>query len=252
MLTLSPSQITSLFGQWACPASYYWSYINKQRRKPNHNFDIGKAVENCITCYHETGEIKPEIYMRTIEDLKKANFFNELPNEEKDKYNEEIEDMRNKLETLLFEYKKQVPKLEIISSQQKLEMKLNDDVSIIGYPDYIAKGEKKPKIIDVKTAGRSWSEADIDKKIQGEIYVMMAEDSLGELADFEYHVLVKTKTPKIQIIHIEITQERLDQLLNLIEQAGKAKEKFDFIPSEMDKKHCSVCGKDHSLDFYFD
>ena len=254
--TISASQVTGLFGQFACPAAYYFDKIKRYPRKPKPAFDIGKAIENAVTDYHVQKQMRPEIFIRTIEQLKQGTYadrfgvpkygYKDLSTEEKLLYDEEIAEID--YTALLTEYANSVQPLTIIESQLEIKYEIFPGVTLLCYPDLLT---QEVGIIELKTSGKSWSDFDVKKKFQHIVEVMATEQELGFRPAVMYQILVKTKTPKIQFIPVEVTDTEIEQVKNLLLQAVRYKETFNFVPHERDKTNCMICGQNHSREFFF-
>lgn len=275
--TISASRVTSLFGQYACPFSYYYEKVRRYVRKPSPEFIIGDAIEAVVTKYHETGELDFTAY-DTVVDQARQNLlagrfappkmgYPELSPPEQAEFDAVVQELDHK--ALLTEYAAQVKPLGVIAAQLDLRPFIAENLQLLCFPDLIT----SVGIVELKTAGRSWSDSDLAKKIQHVVEVaalkMVIESGstepkitaikelFGNSVPVQYHVLVKTKTPKIQILPVEVTSEQIDQVLNLLKfTAGfedALKEMFTkgFVPSEHDATACPICGKDHTLDFFF-
>lgn len=260
METISASQVTSLTGQFSCPAAYYFGKIMKLQLKPSPNMEIGKAIENAVTDYHFTGTMKPEIFQRTIDQIKEGTYgdrfgvpaqgYPDLPDDEKAEFDAKIAEVD--YAALLEEYKNNVRPLRIIKAQMEIIYDIFEGdrgpVKLYNYPDLLTEEEG---LVEIKTASKSWSDNDVKKKFQHVVEVMAVEKKLGFRPKVAYHVLVKTKTPKVQIIPLEVTNEDIAQVTMILKNAYEMKSRFRYIPHERDKTHCYYCGKDHSKEYFF-
>lgn len=253
---ISASQVSSIFGQFACQNKYYWEKILKVPRKPNTAFDIGKAMENAVTNYHVMGNMDPGIFQKTIDQLKEGTYadrfgtpkygYKDLTVEEQKAYDEEIAEID--YIGLLSEYANVVKPMKPIKSQLEIRFEIAPGVVLLMYLDYLF----EMGIMELKTAGRSWSEADVRKKIQHIIQVWGYQEQYGPRVGVQYHVLVKNKKPKVDIISLEVTDAEIDQVRNLLINAVNTKKTFSVVPHERDKTNCLICGADHSKEFFFD
>lgn len=254
--TISASQVTGLFGQFACPAKYYWEKVARVPAKPKTAFDIGKAIENCVTDYHVMKKMNPDIFTKTIEQLKAGTYpdrfgipkygYKDLTQEEKLIYDEEIAEID--YTALLKEYENNVQPLTLITSQLEIKYEIFPGVTLYCYPDLLT---QEVGIIELKTAGKSWSDNDVKKKFQHIVEAMATEQELNFRPPVMYQILVKTKTPKVQFIPVNVTDEEIEQVKNLLWQAVQYKQNFKFVPHERDKTNCMICGNDHSKEFFF-
>lgn len=260
METISASQVTQLTGQFACPASYYFGKIAKYPMKPSANMEIGKAIEEAVTNYHMTKTMKPEIFQQTIDRIKEGTYadrfgvpakgYKDLPDDEKIEFDTKIAEVDHV--ALLEEYKNCVRPLTIIKAQMEIVYDIFEGsrgpVRLYNYPDLLTQEEG---LVEVKTASKSWSENDEKKKFQHVVESMAVEHKLGFRPKIAYHVLVKTKKPKVQIIPLEVTNEDIEQVTMMLKNAYEMKCRFNYVPYERDKTHCYYCGKDHSKEYFF-
>lgn len=255
--TISSSQITGLYGQFACPAKFYWDKVEKMIRKPAANMDIGKAVERVITHYHLSGgEIHCNLFIETIDALRTNTYpdrfgipkkgYPDLSPEEKAEYDEAIAEVN--IEAMMGVYTANVRPLKVIEAQLEVVYEIFPGVRIYIYPDLVT---EEAGLIELKTAGRKWSDYDIAKKSQHIVQAMGVEHELGFRPPVAYHVLTHAKTPSLQVIPFEVTDEEIEQTLNLIRMAVAEKRTFSFVPHARDKTKCSVCGADHTKDYFF-
>jgi hypothetical protein len=84
--------------------------------------------------------------------------------------------------------------------------------------------------VDFKTSGRSWAQQQADKELQATFYLAaMNQAGLVQLpAKFEYIVLVKNKTPKIQQFTTERSAADVFALFNLVGEVYRAMTKDVF------------------------
>lgn len=260
METISASQVTQLIGQFSCPAGYYFGKILKLPIKPSANMEIGKAIEDAITNYHMTGTMKPEIFLDSMDRIRGGTYadrfgvpakgYKDLPDDEKEEFDQKIAELNHV--ALLEEYKNSVRPLTIIKAQMEIVYDIFEGdrgpVKLYNYPDLLTEEEG---LVEVKTASKSWSENDEKKKFQHIVEVMAVEKKLGFRPKVAYHVLVKTKNPKVQIIPLEVTNEDIAQVMMILKNAYEMKCRFRYVPHDRDKTHCYYCGKDHTKEFFF-
>jgi hypothetical protein len=69
---------------------------------------------------------------------------------------------------------------------------------LVTIADLITREDGTSMIREFKTSARSYSEFEAKTSLQATCYVNAAYEFFGEPAQFEYVVLLKTKTPRIQ------------------------------------------------------
>ena len=115
-------------------------------------------------------------------------------------------------------------------------------VPIIGFIDMI---QDSMIPVDFKTSGRSWAQQQADKEMQATYYLAaLNQAGLVQLpAKFEYIVLVKNKTPKIQRFVTERSAADVFALFNLVGEVYRAMTKDVFLPNPTgwacSEKYCS-------------
>ena len=106
--------------------------------------------------------------------------------------------------------------------------------------DLITRPTDELKITDLKTSSRSYSAMETDLALQATCYVNVAHEVFGQLPEFEYAVLIKTKKPRIQRITTSRTEADLGRLGDLIQTVDRAIESNVFYPIES-PLNCSGC-----------
>jgi len=104
----------------------------------------------------------------------------------------------------------------------------------------IRTSDNTPKVVEIKTAGRSFSESEVASSLQATCYASALYELTGEEPLVEYAVLVKTKTPKVQRIETIRTLAdfgRLGDVAGVVERAVEAE---IFYPVES-PLNCSSC-----------
>jgi len=165
-----------------------------------------------------------------------------LPKEDKPAKNQLINDGLNKALRLSELYLDEVaPGIQPISTEEHFIVDIGLEFPIEGQMDY----QTEPKIGDLKTAGKSWSEGQIGKEIQPIFYTLAHEKKTGERLPFEYDILVDLKSgPKLQIQDIYPTDHHYRALIKKIEMVIRMIKTGTFLPANPSSWWCSPnwCG----------
>ena len=100
---------------------------------------------------------------------------------------------------LLEVYLKEPPPQNVIAVEQEMTASIhNSEGEVLDKPmtaiiDLITQPLTRYKITDLKTSSRCYSEMEATVSLQGTCYANAVHENLGQIADFEYAVLVKTK-----------------------------------------------------------
>ena len=106
------------------------------------------------------------------------------------------------------------PTVQPASVEKSLEIKIGD-LKLVGRLDLET---ITGKVIDHKTSARSKSQAEMDLEFQPFAYGLLNRGPV----DFDFHVAVKTKKPKIQVIQTPKTTREVIWFLRLAQQVSKA------------------------------
>lgn len=104
----------------------------------------------------------------------------------------------------------------------------------------IRQDDGTPKVGEIKTTGRSYSESEVASSLQPTCYASALYELIGEEPLVEYAVLVKTKTPKVQRIEAVRTLADFGRLGDVVGAVEKAVEAEIFYPVES-PLNCSSC-----------
>lgn len=167
-----------------CPRCWFLKYQYGYQMPSSEALELGSAVHKAVEFYHKTDgkPIVPEMehYLKAYTEVYNKN---DMVGAELEKY---------------FEVEVEHP-----FDDCKLP------IPMVGYIDLIHGDE----IHDLKTSSRRYYEADIDQKYQPLIYSYAYRKLYGKPNRFFYDVIVKNKTPKLQVVEVPITQERIDAML---------------------------------------
>jgi len=244
MIELTHLSYSSINYYLNCGKSWQFKYQQQLPERKNSNLIFGSAVHKTIQqhiqgeqdlrqswreCWSKELALTPDIDWGTDNQTELFNYGVHLFS------NEDVSGMVKSLKPLI---QNGSPCMEV-----KIELNVPGvPVPVIGYIDLI---QDSMIPVDFKTAGRSWSQEQADKELQATFY-LAALNQAGLVqfpAKFEYIVLVKNKTPKVQRFVTERSAADIFKLFNLIGEVYRAMTKDVFLPNpsgwSCSEKYCS-------------
>lgn len=247
-ITTRPHWSYSQLSQYLrCPLQYYFERVAKLPRGPVPvSLILGSAVHYALAEHHEKLKHK-----RTLSESQRHIAFLEEWNRRTS--NDDV-DFGSKESSALIEQGKSLIDLwcqeelpgEIVAVEQPFLVPIPCgsgeylERPLVAIADLIVKVDGRLRLIEFKTSQRSYSRADVDESLQATCYVHAAQEMFGETASVEYAVLVKTKTPKLQRLTTERSEQdvrRLGETIRLIDEAIQAGQ---FYPNPS-PRNCSTC-----------
>lgn len=231
-----------------CPLQYYFQRIlHLQPVFTSSSLVLGSSVHEALAVYHRG--IQDD--KRVGDDAIHAAFLDAWKNRSAvasirfpDGQGEEEALAQGK--SLLEAYLKEPPPQNIIAVEREMIAPLhNSQGEVLEKPmtsviDLVAEHEESLKITDLKTSSRSYSEFEAAVSLQATCYVNAVQENFGQLATFEYAVLVKIRRPRVQWLETTRTQEDLGRLGDLVQAVDRAVESGVFYPVES-PLNCSTC-----------
>ena len=89
-----------------------------------------------------------------------------------------------------------------------------------------------PLIVDFKTAARSWPENKPDHDLQATVFCYAYEKTYGKRPDFRFDVVTKAKTPKVQRLMTDRSDDSLMRMEKTLRMADKAIGAGIFMPND--------------------
>ena len=89
-----------------------------------------------------------------------------------------------------------------------------------------------PLVVDFKTAARSWPEDKPDHDLQATLFTYAYEKSYGKRPDFRFDIITKAKTPKVQRLMTDRSDESLMRMEKTLRMADKAIGAGIFMPND--------------------
>lgn len=231
-----------------CPLQFYFQRVLKlaQPFTPS-GLVLGSAVHEAIAVYHRGIQSEKPLPVEVIQqafvtawDTRK---FHERILIDGDKTEREVLDQGI---ALLEAYLKEPPPEKIVAVELEMLAPLHTTQGdILEKPmtvviDLITEHDHGLKITDLKTSGRSYSEMEAALSLQGTCYVNAVRENVGQMATFEYAVIIKTRKPRVQRLQSARTDEDLARLGNLVAAVDRAIKASVFYPIES-PLNCSGC-----------
>lgn len=220
-LHISYSQVRTYL---LCPAKYEHNYI--LGTEPSHrpiNLVLGSGVHHALAAYYSHVQGSGQ---RMAQDKLLAVF--------RDRWEEE---MNRPIPTLfdekkdegaildigiallrIFHEKSEVPSVEAVEipfSVDLVDPATGEviDMKLVGAFDLVTNGASRPMIWEHKTAARKYSPEQLAYDLQPSLYSYAAKELGMDNPDLRYQLLIKTKTPAIQVYNVERTDAHITEAL---------------------------------------
>lgn len=232
---LSHTQI----GMWLrCPRQWYYRYIEGLKIPPPGAIILGSSYHIALAV-NFIQKIETEVDMPTDDVLDAySDSFDKRVCEEniidwEDQNPGVVKDQGAGLVKIY--QKEQAPKVIPIEVEQEYKATIAN-TELVGIIDLI---KNDFVVADHKTSVRAYNQDDVDRDIQATCYAFL----LGIPIDFEFHVAVKTKQPKIQIVQTSRTQKDIAWWVDMVTDISKLM-KTGIAPPNPNGWHCSpkFCG----------
>jgi hypothetical protein len=143
-------------------------------------------------------------------------------------------------------YLKEPPPQNIVAVENELIAPIHNssgaylEKPLVAVADLITRERSQLKVQEFKTSGRSFSEFEAQTSLQADCYFNASLEVFGEPVRFEYVVLVKTKTPRVQRLETVRTVEDMGRFGDLVQTVDRAVQLGIFFPHES-PLNCSSC-----------
>jgi len=143
-------------------------------------------------------------------------------------------------------YLSEPPPENIVGVEQRFMVPLHNsrgeilEKPLVAILDLLCEDENGLKVVELKTSGRKYSEAETATSLQVTCYLNAIREKYDRPASLYYKVLVKTKTPQVQEIKTERTPADINRLGDLVEMIERAITAKVFYPIE-NVMNCSTC-----------
>ena len=232
--------VTQLKMYLRCPLQYKFRYIDGLKIPPPSTITLGKTI-------HQTLEENFSQKVKTQKDLPLQylkDYFSDIWDIEAKETQFEEDEKPGKVKdegiNLISVYHKtHSPQIIPISVEEEFELEFeNSPLKLKGYIDLI---DKNHTIIDHKIKTRSMNKQDAEQDLQLTAYYLAYKIKKQKPPKgLRFDVIVRTKTPKIQQITLNKTDEDTTRFLKVLTQVTKAINSGIFYPHE--SFYCNVCG----------
>lgn len=231
--TISPSQITTYL---MCPRLYRFRYIEKFLPEwKASGLAFGSAMHAAIEAWQMSRLSGDEMPAERVI----ATFLNEWEAEKageiKLKDDEDMSVLEERGIELLKLFMAVMKDEPPAAAELAFEVPLHDPetgedkgIRLRGIFDLVLAGDR---VVEVKTAAKSWSEQEAARHLQLTAYSFAYEQLRGRIPSLEVVALVKTKQPKLQRLTTVRTSEEHEWFLTLVHEVSEAIDARVFPPN---------------------
>jgi putative RecB family exonuclease len=231
-----------------CPLQYYFERVARiPRPTVSSSLILGSAVHEALAMFH-SGVLNghspelPEVQKAFVEGWSRRESCESVSFRKGESSDVLIEVGKS----LLAEYLKSPTIGEILSIEHRVLVPLRDSTGtfieepLIAIADLIVVFEGRLKVVEFKTAAKSYNQTDVDRSLQATCYANLVMSEFDVEADVEFTVLVKTKKPKLQRLSTTRNESDFQRLGSLVEHVRQSVEAGRFFPNES-PMNCSTC-----------
>jgi len=231
-----------------CPLRFFFQRILALPEKSQPvNLVAGSAVHAALAAYHRSIQMNEPADPAKLHRIITETW---AEREQKSPVVYKGEDTREdgiaKSVALIETYLKEPPPQNIIGIEHEVMASVANSrgeylaTPLMAVLDLITETKEEITVHEFKTSSRTFSEFEVETSLQPTCYTAAIRETTGMMANVEYTVLVKTKTPKVQRLNTIRTSEDIGRLGDLIETVEKAIEQDIFYPVE-NIIHCTGC-----------
>lgn len=231
-----------------CPLQYYFQRIlGLPRRTTTDALVLGSAIHTALAEHHRGLQAADPVPAHQVREAFLTAWNDQTLNEDVI-YDKRSPDDNKELGMALIElYLSEPPPENIVAVETSMLAPITDsrgevlEKPLMVVVDLITRLEDgTPKIVELKTTSRSYSESEIASSLQPTCYASALHELTGEEPLVEYAVLVKTRTPKVQRIEAIRTIADFGRLGDIAMAVERAVEANIFYPVES-PLNCSSC-----------
>lgn len=252
--------VSQMLTYTSCPRKYEYNYLKETNIMTNSSARVLGSALHKAQEYNYRPKIKSgvDLPLQEIKDFMNEFLITEFKNNQdnldffkvrygKKETGEEIINKANNLLEKLYN--------EVMIKTQPLFVELPMTLEILGqeFLLFIDLIDDKHIIRDLKTSGQKYSENALDLNTQLTAYALAYRTKFGKKEKgVQLDVLVKTKTPQVQLISGQVSDSQISRFLNSLEQINKGIEQKIFPPvdNQMTCSWCDfkeLCAKDGGL-----
>lgn len=226
--TVSPSKL-ELWNK--CQYQWYRRYVLGERKPPRAAAAFGKGIDAGANTYYREKLVKKEPDEHHTRELWAEHVAQSVAEVQEWPADETPAAMVSEATRLAPAWRKQIAtRVEPLMIQREFDLmfqescpdkpgvphkhgdawRMNGVVDLIGTVLSDCGFATEVATIDLKTAGRSWSEKEAVQGMQAPAYVFAVRRGLQlQTSLFQYHVLVRTKEPKVQVLERVVDEAEL-------------------------------------------
>jgi len=231
-----------------CPLSYYFEYIAKVPKPFTSSGQVlGSAVHEALATYHRSiQEGRPCDRETVMGTLLKSWIEREARETIRYSDGDNRDDILEQGGSVLGAYLQEPPPSGIVAvEEQFLSPIVTSEGEVLEKPlvsilDLLTRESAGLTITDFKTSGRSMSAMEADTSLQATCYANAVNYTFAEQVRFQFVVLVKTRTPKVQQLPTARSETDLSRLGDLVQAVERGIEAKVFYPVET-PLNCSTC-----------
>lgn len=231
-----------------CPLQYYFERVLKlPRPSVSSSLVFGSAIHDTLECYHVGLQHGDEVPWNLMQLCFLESWAAREAGQRVDyKPGETRSGLTEQAIELLKLYVEQPPPTGILWVEHPLLIPIRNsqgvylETPLMTVADLITADKGGVKVSEFKTSSRAYTEFEVDTSLQATCYVNAVWESLAKWATVEFTVLVKTKTPKIQRVATQRTEEDFARLGDIAEIVETAVANGIFYPIE-NPMNCASC-----------
>lgn len=227
----------------ACPLAYRFRYIDQIREeKVPAALPFGSALhaahEKVYSDLRDKGAFDPEDAIAAFAMELELLLGNPLV-EFKD--GESLDTMLEKGVDMLRVFLGEVQPERVVDVDLEFDVPVNDGASRLrGYIDLVVEDDEGLNLVEFKSAGRRWPQADADSSLQATLYTLAAQQIFpGQNINVRFDVITKAKAPRFQSLGTCRGIWAVNRASNLIAAAEDAVDKGVFHPVQSFR--CAGC-----------
>ena len=231
-LHVSYSQVRSFL---VCPAKFQHAYILET--EPSHRpvaLVLGGSVHHALAQYyghvHQTGEKMPlEGLCAAFRDRFDAELDKKVPIRFDDRADSGA--VIDQGVALLAAFYEQADTPNVVAVEQPFSVELVDpvtgevlDLHLVGAFDLMVREHGRPVVVEHKTAARKYTREQLAWDLQPSVYAYAANEMGMGSVGLRYQLLLKTRTPGIEICDIERTPAHIREMVTTVTTVLRAVE----------------------------
>lgn len=231
-----------------CPLQFFFKRV-MQLPEPTVSSSLvfGSAVHSALAEYHRHLQEGRSCGPASLHDVVNKSWLErERHREVAYKKRESRDELISKAQHIVDIYLEEPPPENIVAIEESVTVPIQNskgeylETPLVAVTDLVVRSGDSLKITEIKTSGRAYGEFEVTTSLQPTCYVNAAFETYGEMAEVEYTVLVKTKTPRLQRLQTSRNERDLGRLGDLVETIERAIDANLFYPIE-NPLNCSSC-----------